>query len=400
MENNREAYSIVNVFSWAIYDLANTIYSAVVVTVYLPLYITTLSGKNTPVGVTATASMVAAGFLVPFLGNLIDRTGKAKFFLFVSTTLCVGATAAMSLNSSATAILISFFAANLMYHSSLVFYNTLLPSVAPPESQGFASGLGTGLGYAGTLIALPIAYAVDLAFGRRWVFLIAAILFFLFAIPIFLKVPEMKKTTDRKFNLRKSIQNLLRNKPVLYFLAGNFFLVDSLNAAILWLSVFLTRVFSISGGKLIGTILLLNFAACLFGIFLGKLTDRIGSKRVMLVSVACLAACIGTLITFHSFRFALPSLIIFGGAALAGTWTAGRKLLILLAPPGKLGEYFGFYGFTTRVSAIGSSVLAILADSFGFRVAILSQIIPVALAFLLIAKVRVPSPEETAPAGA
>ncbi len=376
------------VINWAIYDFANTIYSAAVVTVYLPLYVTAIAGENTPVGVTATLSMIAAGIVTPVLGSLTDRLGHTKLFLILSTLLCVGATASITFLHGLPFILAAFFTANLMFHLCLVFYNSLLPVVAHPERQGFVSGLGTSLGYLGMLFALPLAHLTDQAFGRPFVFLATAVFFLVFSIPTFLGVPDRPVLDAGSENWFAQFKLIFQDKNARCFFAGNFFLVDALNAAILWMAVFLVRVFGISDGTLIKTIIALNFSAAIYAYFLGKLTDRYGSRQVMLLTIVLLGLAVITVVSARDFSFAAICLFIFGAAAIAGTWTAGRKLLIELAPPRKLGIYFGFYGLTTKVSAIGATVVAVLADWIGFRGAFLSQLISVGLAFYLISRVK------------
>ncbi len=374
-------------FSWAFYDFANTIFSAIVVTVYLPLYMANLTGKNTPLGVAATLSMILSGLVIPSLGALTDRTGKTKLYLFMSTALCVVTTSIISFTHSSAIILILFMAANFLYHASLVFYNSLLPLVAPPEKQGLVSGLGTGLGYLGVLFALPIAHQVDTCYERRWVFLLAGIMFFIFSLPLFIQVPERRVSHPMGNSLRKSLSLLLENKSFLYLLLGNFFLLDVLNAFILWISVLLVKSFSLSQSALIQTILALNASAFLFGILLGKWTDQIGYKKILLVSMAALAAVIlvaGLKFPVYWVRF---SIILFGGMSAAGIWTAGRKGVAAMAPEERIGEFFGLYGFTTKVSAIGSTAIPLLADHFGFQTAVLSQLASLVCAYLFIRKI-------------
>ena len=74
--------------SWAFYDFANTIYSAIVVTFYLTLYMTKeLGSSNFLIGSATFASMIFSAFISPFLGALPDRTGHTKRYLVFFTLL-------------------------------------------------------------------------------------------------------------------------------------------------------------------------------------------------------------------------------------------------------------------------------------------------------------------------
>ena len=90
-----------------------------------------------------------------------------------------------------------------------------------------------------------------------------------------------------------------------------------------------------------------------------------------------------------------------GGLRLSGIWTAGRTLLIELSPREKVGEYFGLYGITTKLSVIGSAVVGVLqdvvskqtgSDLTGWKVAIGAQAGPLLLGILFLALVKKPQP--------
>ena len=126
----------------------------------------------------------------------------------------------------------------------------------------------------------------------------------------------------------------------------------------------------------------INVGAFVSGIFAGFLTDRWGSMKVMILATGLLAVTLGLLATVPHFT-AFVWLTLTGGAfAIAGIWTSGRKALIDFAPPGELGEYFGLYGLTTKISVIGSLAFSIVADLAGFRTALWVLVFPAAIGFL------------------
>jgi len=67
--------------SWACYDFGSTVYSAVVISSYFPLYLTELTGVNWSLGVATSGSMLLASLVVPVLGALSDQTGRTKTYL-------------------------------------------------------------------------------------------------------------------------------------------------------------------------------------------------------------------------------------------------------------------------------------------------------------------------------
>lgn len=380
--------------AWASYDFANTIFSAVVLTSFFPLYFTSLSGANWPLGVATTGSMILAGIFMPFLGALSDQTGKTKNYLIKSTLACIFFLIPLSLIPFPTGLIVSFALSCFFYHAALVFYNSLLPVAAAPSQQAFASGLGTGLGYLGVVIAIPVAYAVDRTLGTRWVFITAGILFLICSLPAFFFVPERKVASPLSFHWRlwreewqkvfRTLRALGAQPHLSLFLSGNFLVVDAMNAAIFWFMVYTREVFGVDKASLFKLLIVVNFSAFLMGIFAGVLTQKIGAWAVLSLSAAALA---GTLLgislspTFISFAM----ISTLGGAfAFAGIWTAGRKLLMEWAEPEKCGEYFGLYGLTTKISVIGNLFFSLIADGSGFRAAMKLLIFPAAAGLLLV----------------
>ena len=381
-------------YSWAFYDFANTIFSAVVLTFYFPLYLTNLSGKNFSLGLTSTLSMVLAGGVVPWLGALSDRTGKTKTYLILTTFLCVIFTLSLSLFASVFMLIMGFLLACFFYHASLVFYNALLPMAAEPSRQGWVSGLGTGLGYVGVLFAIPIAHAVDLIFGRRFVFLVAGILFLTFSLPLFLWVPERKVAQPSPVlwtllagewkKVFITLRSLGQNRPLLFFFLGNFFAVDAVNTVIFWLIVYLKRVFHPAEASLILIFLGMNFSAFLFGFVAGIFTDRVGSQKTLLAAVGAFFVTLFILALTNRLWIFVAGGLLGGGFGFAGVWTAGRKWLLEWAPPNQVGEYFGLYNLTTKVSVVGSLIFSLLADGLGFHAALLSLVVPSGIGFIFL----------------
>ncbi len=374
--------------SWALYDFANTIFSAVVLTAYFPLYLTELTGANWYLGAATTSAMILAGLAIPFFGALSDQTGKTKKYLLRSTLICIGFMALLSASRMPLILIMIFIVACFFYHASLVFYNSLLVVVAPPEKQGFASGLGTGLGYLGVVFALPIAHTVDQTFGRSQVFLGGALLFFIFSLPLFFWVPERPLSRPRVperiswrgewKKLTKTIYSLSERPRLLLFLGGNFFVVDALNSAIFWISVYAREVFHPGQNLLIGFLIALNAAAFLAGLLAGVITDRWGAIKTLTLSGFLLVLTLGSLSLVSSFAGFVAITLSAGAFAIAGIWTAGRKALVELVEPDRLGEYFGLYGLTTKVSVVGSLIFSVVADQAGFPTALRVLVFPAA----------------------
>ena len=376
----------IALYSWAFYDFANTIFSAIVLTSYFPLYLTELSKKNIYLGLATTGSMILAGLTVPFFGALSDQTGKTKKYLLRTTLGAILFLCLFSFTRNPTVLIFLFFVACFFYHASLVFYNSLLSVSAPEESQGFASGLGTGLGYLGVVITIPIAHYVDIHWGRAWVFALSGILFLLASIPLFVFVPERPVPHPSPFRwqlwttewakILQMVRGLGQKPAELLFFGGNFFMVDAVNSMIFWFMVYAREVFQPEQAVLVQLLVAVNVAAFLYGILAGFLTDRIGAMKTLIFSGILLTGGLFGLSYATSFSSFILIALSAGAFALSGIWTAGRKALLELAPPQEVGSYFGLYGLTTKISVIGSLIFSVIADFAGFRQALWTLAFP------------------------
>ena len=196
------------VWSWALYDFANSPFTTLVVTFVYGTYFTQAVAADPISGtalwsraITITALIVAIAS--PVLGAIADRGGYRKRFVLLSTLVCVGATTALYavLPGQVTAALVLFVIANVAYEIGTVFYNAFLPDLAPPSQIGRISGYGWGFGYVGGLLALVVAlltlirpevpwFGFSKALGEnvRATNLLAAAWFLVFSVPLFLWV--------------------------------------------------------------------------------------------------------------------------------------------------------------------------------------------------------------------
>ncbi|MAW63546.1 MAG: MFS transporter, partial [Acidobacteria bacterium] len=151
-----------HVRAWALFDFANSVYPAVITTAVFPVfYVTFVVGEEGGVGELWWGRAVSLSALVvaissPLLGAIADRGGVRKRFMLFYTAVCLVGVAMMSTLGEGMVVqgFVLFLLANIGFESALVFYNAYLPDIAPPEKQGWVSGLGFGVGYLGSAIGL------------------------------------------------------------------------------------------------------------------------------------------------------------------------------------------------------------------------------------------------------
>jgi predicted RNA-binding protein with RPS1 domain/MFS family permease len=198
------------IWSWSLYDFANSSFTTLIVTFVYATYFTQAIADD-PIGgtelwsrgVTITALVVA--LFSPVLGAIADRGGYRKLFVVLATLICVVATAALYtvMPGQVVAALVLVVIANIAYELGTVFYNAFLPDLAPPGRIGTVSGLAWGLGYIGGLLALAFAlltlvqpevpwfgFSTEGGENIRATNLVVAAWFLVFSVPLLLWVPE------------------------------------------------------------------------------------------------------------------------------------------------------------------------------------------------------------------
>jgi UMF1 family MFS transporter len=230
---------------------------------------------------------------------------------------------------------------------------------------------------------------------------------------MFIAVPERKALVEEEITrdvVRKEVgkfvhilKKLRHEKNLRNCLLANFLAVDATNTAILFFTTFLMNAIfhdlahEEMVAKTTNQMTALTISAIVMSFLIGWLTDRIGSKPSFLVAALSMAAaCLCGCFLPRGWVFYV-TVTVFGGAGLAGAWTAGRKLLADITPPGKEGEYFGLYGLTNKSSAFGTIVFAVLTyvlPKFGlsepaaYRVGFLFPLLTLAGSLFFLRKVR------------
>jgi len=352
--------------------VANTVFSVLVVTRYLPPLLKERSGATTPMAAAVALSMLLAGLAVPLLGALADRTGRSKTYLLGTTLACVAATAGLAAAPGTAWPLVLFFGANLAYQASMVFYNHLLPRVSTPRTVGTVSGLGVALGYAGSFLALAAAHFLAASGPVNRVFLLAAGGFLVFSLPLFVGVPAAARRREpAAATPTLHLLAALTHDPALRtFLLGNFFCLDAVNTAIVFYAEFLDKARGLSAGTIDLCLAAVQVAALVFSLAVGRLADRRSPKVAMLAStVAFAAALVLILVSDSSSGILIASLL--GGLGLGGSWVAGRAWALELAPAGRTGAVLGLYGLTGKFSALGALPFGLMADHVSYDAALL-----------------------------
>jgi len=371
------------IFGWSMYDFANTIYSALFVTVYFPLFVVLKGGTAFHVGLTFSISMLLAGLLVPFLGAISDIIKRKKLFLMIFTILCCLSVFLAGFFSLWYVLLFALLA-NFFFHASLDVYDALLVNISTPKNIGWISGIGTAVGYLGTILSVAIAFVIGLYYGYesisgiQFVFIITALLFFGFSLFTFAFVKEPSKTRITKLHFKEAlkrvlftIKNIKKFKSIWLFLLASFLYTDAANTAIIFLFLFGRDQIGLSLVQFLPIYAIMAIASAIGAICFGKITDRLGHKKTLNLILLFWVIIISVLY-FKTNYSTFLAVGILGGALLGGLWTTTRPILVGLAPKAKIAELFGYQGLTEKFSGvIGPALFGFIAVAIGFQQALL-----------------------------
>lgn len=406
------------VLSWAFYDLANTIFQFSVISYTLPLWVKDEGGSDAAFAVALSIGAGLMFFASPVIGAVSDQVRQRMPFLIASTLLCCVCTFFLG-TWGLVPTLVIFVLANFAFQAGSVFYDTLLPTVSTDANRGRVSGLGVGIGYVGSFLALGTAFGV-LALdddAKPVVFKITALLFIVFALPCFLWVkerprpdiaPVSRETVRRAFaEVRQTVDRARQYPDLPRFLAGRVFYSDASNTLVGFMGIYVTEELGFSDGQS-NIILGVGILGALLGALTwGRIVDKIGPKATLnrVLALWAIVMALAAAIAYLD----LPSLLFWfvaplAGVALGGTGTSDRPLMIRLSPPRYLGQFYGLYGMAGRFAAIvGPLLWALIVDVFGLGrpAAVLSLLGMIAIGYLVLRPVddtrRTWSADETVP---
>ena len=404
-------------WSWALYDFANTIFSMNVVTLYFAVWLVTERGAtNTAYSMATSLSSVAVLLLAPWIGAVSDASRRRKPWVVGFTLVCAGATLALAPLAHAGVsprrglllLLGAFAVANTAYQLALPPYNAMLAELVPESDRGKLSGVGTALGYAGSIVGILLVAPFVTgrlgipAGGRQAAFTPTALLFLLFSLPFFLfcrdplALPRSQRPRVRwraiVGELVSAFRNARRYRGLTRFVVATYFYQDALGTAISFMALYAVSVLGLPPGGEIRLFVTLTVPAIAGAYVAGRACDRWGPRRTLQVVLA------GWMVGLAAIALA-PTLAGFWaggfivGFSFGGIWAAERPLLLTLVPAAEAGRFFGLLALSARAAAIvGPLIWAAIVDGLSaplgknaaYRLAVASLAGLMAVAFWLL----------------
>jgi len=355
--------------------------------------------------------------LAPILGSIADSSGTHKRLLICFAMLGVLATTSFFFISQGMwpVACVVYVVSIIGFSGANVFYDALLPILAPKSKYHSLSALGFALGYlgGGVLFAINVAMTLkpsifglaDSSEAVRWSFVSVGIWWMVFTLPLLFTIKDKPETADKNITIKSSLQKLaatfrrvFSDRNIALFVVAYWFYIDGL-ATIIKMAVDYGMSIGLPSNSLILALLIVQFIGFPATLFFGRLGRKRGAKFGLWIAlsayvVATFAAAFMQTVT----HFYLLAVIL--GLVQGGVQSLSRSLFSNLIPSDRSGEYFGFLNMLGKSAAVlGPLLVGIVAVQSGStRVGIVSVIVLFIVGMVVLKFVEEPASTESASA--
>ncbi len=377
------------IWSWGLYDFANSAFATTILAVIFATYFSSAIVPKEGViflglvlkgpvlwNLIVSGSLGLVCLTAPAIGAITDYTASKKKFLLVFWLMGCLATAALSLMGPGMVLpaIIIFVLANIGFSAGNPIYNAFLTELAPPEKRSRISSFGWGIGYIGGGLCLAVNLGMINIWGVenavRPGFLVVAVWWFVFALPLFICLRERavpKPPVPRLQQVRRGVQEVFQTlrhirqyRELFKFLLAFLLFNEGVQTIIVNSAIYGKRVIGMKEEDLILVYLMVQAVAFAGAFLLGKIAERFRTKPTLLYALVVWLA-----VLVFAFQAQTPGAFwILGamvGLVMGGTQALSRGFFGELTPEGKSAEFFGFYALGGRFSAaIGPLVFGLL----------------------------------------
>ena len=357
--------------AWALTAWANHGFATTVLVGFFPIFLGKYWAADLPatrstlyLGLANSSASLVVMLLAPWLGALADRRGQKKLWLGIFTCIGVAATAMLAIigRGDWQWALPVFAVASVGFFAGSSFQDALIVQVATPAEAHRVSAYGFAAGYlgGGLLLLLNVLLALhpswfglrDSVAATKLAFLDVALWWALFTVPLFRRVPEAPPTAEAPgmAELWSSIRKVLSDRTVRGFLFAYWLYIDGIGT-LQQMAVDFGSKLGLPTAALIQALLLVQFISFPSALVFGKLGDRIGARRAILIGLAVFVF-VSIWALFLQFTWQFYTMAVLVGTVQGGVQSLSRSLYSHLIPRERSGEYFGFYNMLGKFAVV------------------------------------------------
>lgn len=378
------------IFGWCCFDFANSSFTTIIVTVVYSTYFAKVVAEGNPAasswwGRSLALSQVVVIAVAPWLGAVADFTARKKRFLMISATTCSLATAALFFTGAGVvkSALLLVILANVAFSISENLCASFLPEISTPENVGRISGYGWSFGYLGGLLSLGLALGIimGLKAPAEWTFVMTGAFFLLASLPtqIFLRERAVPKSlppgqsyvTMGWSAIGRTLKELPSHRTLAVFFVAFTCFLSGLMAIITFASLFGAEVLKLTDTENIILFAALQITSAIGAFGFGFFQDRIGAKPTLVIALVLWLV----VSVWAGFCATKGEFFIIGGLAglgIGSLQSSSRAVVAALTPPGRAGEFFGFWGLFGKLGGVlGPLLMGEMATRWNYRTAVL-----------------------------
>lgn len=395
------------VWSWSLYDFANSAYASLIPVLLFPLYYKSVVLQNSPDtdlwwGIVAGVSILLAGLLAPVVGAYADLVKRRKQAFILATMVAVVGTMGIAQVRTPLWASLFFILTNTGFNVALTLYDSLLFNVSTKKNSGSVSNFGWALGYVGGLLCMALIYpllkrgATDSAYPYS--FWIVAVFYLVFALPSFFYVREtewikLKKMQNPILESFKSSINTLKNwrsyRHLLLFLIAFYFFSEGIVTLQFFAALYMNTTLHIPANEFALMFIVTQLIAIPATVYVGRKSDHVEHRTILIWTL--MGWCVGTvLLGLATGKGMLWIVFIWMGLVLGGSQATARAWFNNLIPSDKRSELFGFNALASKVSAtIGPPIFGLISVITGSqRLAVFSILFYFLVSLVLFIKIK------------
>ena len=411
------------IFGWAMYDWANSAYITIFGAVLAAFFTGTIMPDDTYAGLSGEALwsiLIGIGSIIlmlvmPVLGAVADYADAKKRYLRMFAFVGAGTTLVIPFvpDGMVFPFLIVVVISQFGFVAANVFYDGFLPEIATDDTIDHVSSKGFALGYIGGGIYLafglalvfvssdvPDAYLTE-AMAARIAIFGSGIWWIAFSLFSLARLPADGNAGSRTsfsnyarigFDRTFATTRKLRQFPHLLLFVLAFIIYNSGTTTVIGVSgAYAEDTLGLGIATIGAAFLLVQFIAYFGAMMFARLSNRIGPKEAIMVSlVVWTLIAVGAFFIPEGSSVGFLTLAAFVGFVLGGVQALSRSLYGSMIPEEASAEFFGFYSVFSKLSGIGPLIFGAVSAATGSgRTAIISVGLLFVIGLVLLWKVDV-----------
>ena len=375
---------------WVLYDVGNSAFILLVATL-IPIYFNALASAGGLSeadylawwGYAGSLSTILVAIIGPICGTLSDQKGFKKPIFIISMAVGVLGCVALSFAGSWLTFLAVFVVAKVGYSAANVFYDAMLPEVAPGDRMDKVSSMGYAIGYIGSVIPFILCLVLVLfggslglsqTTGMMLSFLITAIWWVACTVPLMRTyrqrayVERVQHPLNATFRqLAGTFREARKEKHIFVYLLAFFFFIDGVYTIIDMATAYGTALGLDSTGLLLA-LLVTQIVAFPFSILFGRLSSKYDTGLLIKICIGCYTG-ITLFAVFLATQWQFWVLAVLVGMFQGGIQALSRSYLGKIIPAERSGEYYGLMDICGKgASFVGTTLVALVSQLLeGFR---------------------------------